>query len=134
VKTLSEILNEIECRKGVAARFAATQMDWQQVVLNGGPPCFYLCNDQHFCGRAEKWGGHGEPGFHDFVSLADLIHAARTDIPALVKALREQEKALAHMVSLNSRILRESHRERTNSEIAAILNGEKTDLGEKETK
>lgn len=50
---------------------AAENMDWQQVVLNGGPPCFYLDGvDGHFCGRAQLW--HSEHT-HKFVSLADLL-------------------------------------------------------------
>jgi hypothetical protein len=52
---------------------AARQMDWQQVVLNGGPPCFYL-ESEWFCGRAERWQGHGD--MHGFVSLATLLAAA----------------------------------------------------------
>jgi hypothetical protein len=44
------------------------QMDWQQVALNGGPPCFYVEGPQ-YCGRAERWPGHGNPAFHDFVPL-----------------------------------------------------------------
>ncbi len=50
---------------------AAEQMDWGQVVLNGGPPCFYLDTDGRFCGRAERWVGHWD--LHDFISLADLL-------------------------------------------------------------
>ena len=51
---------------------AAQQMDWMQVVLNGGPPCFHIDSDgSRFCGRAERWGGHGD--LHAFVSLADLL-------------------------------------------------------------
>ncbi len=53
---------------------AAKNMDWIQVVLNGGPPCFYLENDG-FCGRAERWEGHG--GLHPFVSLFDLCQKVR---------------------------------------------------------
>jgi hypothetical protein len=49
---------------------AAEQMDWQQVVLNGGPPCFHL-EDGRFCGRAQRWEGHDE--MHKFISLADLF-------------------------------------------------------------
>lgn len=60
---------------------AARNMDWQQVVFNGGPPCFHLSKDGRFCGRAERWDGHKPTFFnkktqapiHDFVSLADLI-------------------------------------------------------------
>lgn len=57
---------------------AAEQMDWMQVVLNQGPPCFHLDpEDGRFCGRAERWDGHktweGSPRIHKFVSLADLL-------------------------------------------------------------
>lgn len=48
-------------------------MDWQQVVLNGGPPCFHLCDDGRFCGRAAAWDGHED--IHDFVSLHSLLTA-----------------------------------------------------------
>ena len=51
-------------------REAAKNMDWQQVVQNGGPPCFHL-EGERFCGRAARWAGHDET--HKFVSLADLI-------------------------------------------------------------
>lgn len=61
LKTPEEVAREV-----VAAR----QMDWKQVVLNGGPPCFHL-DSHHFCGRAERWPGHGE--LHKFVSLSDLL-------------------------------------------------------------
>lgn len=44
------------------------QMDWRQVALNGGPPCFFVEGPQ-YCGRAERWPGHGNPAFHEFVSL-----------------------------------------------------------------
>lgn len=55
------------------------QMDWIQVVLNGGPPCFYVDpgEPERFCGRAERWQGHGVATFHDFVSLDDLLAAIR---------------------------------------------------------
>lgn len=54
---------------------AARNIDWGQVVLNGGPPCFAL-NTPHdlpdrFCGRSERWDGHGV--IHNYVSLADLL-------------------------------------------------------------
>lgn len=53
---------------------AAATMDWQQVVLNGGPPCFHLePGSIKFCGRAERWQGHGVKDFHEFVSLRELI-------------------------------------------------------------
>jgi hypothetical protein len=50
---------------------AAKAMDWQQVVLNGGPPCFHLCEDGSFCGRAERWAGHED--LHKFISFHDLL-------------------------------------------------------------
>lgn len=52
-------------------RAAAERMDWQQVVLNGGPPCFHLEGDGRFCGRAERWEGH--PEIHSYVPLASLL-------------------------------------------------------------
>ena len=55
---------------------AAEAMDWPQVVLNGGPPCFHLCEDGRFCGRAQRWDGHQD--LHTFVSLADLLRALTT--------------------------------------------------------
>lgn len=55
---------------------AAKNMDWQQVVCNGGPPCFHL-EDWRFCGRAKRWAGHDTPDpIHKFVSLADLLKAS----------------------------------------------------------
>jgi hypothetical protein len=58
-----------------AARFA----DWDQVVANGGPPCFHLQENGRFCLRTPSWQGHGIPVFHDesvyhaYVSLIDLL-------------------------------------------------------------
>lgn len=49
---------------------AAKHMDWQQVVLNGGPPCFHLEEDGYFCGRAERWHDHGT---HDFETLDKIL-------------------------------------------------------------
>lgn len=43
-----------------------------KVVLNGGPPCFFVEN-RRFCGRAERWGGHGV--MHDFISLHALLES-----------------------------------------------------------
>ena len=51
-----------------------TQMDWQQVVLNGGPPCFYDDRKGRYCGRAERWAGHGS--VHAFVPLESLVAEA----------------------------------------------------------
>ena len=58
---------------------AAEQMDWLQVVLNGGPPCFHVdADDGRFCGRAERWEGHDD--LHAFVSLADLLRTMTPNI------------------------------------------------------
>lgn len=58
---------------------AAETMDWQQVVLHGGPPCFHRNPaDAKFCGRAQWWEGHKAPGFHEFVSLRDLIESVKS--------------------------------------------------------
>ncbi len=65
--------NELKQAKILAAK----NMDWRQVIENGGPPCFHLEADGRFCGRAERWQGHefrkGLP-IHNFVSLADLLN------------------------------------------------------------
>lgn len=51
---------------------AASHADWQQVVLNGGPPCFHYEGDRkRFCLRAERWVGHGPD--HAFVPLEQLL-------------------------------------------------------------
>lgn len=50
---------------------AAENMDWQQVVLNGGPPCFHLLKDGRFCGRAQRWDGHND--IHQFIPLSVLL-------------------------------------------------------------
>ena len=52
-----------------AAVKAAEHMDWVQVVLNGGPPCFHIERDGHFCCRAEAWHDHDT---HEFISLAAI--------------------------------------------------------------
>jgi len=49
---------------------AASVADWQQVQLNGGPPCFHI-EDGRFCLRAQWWEGHKY--FHAAVTLADAI-------------------------------------------------------------
>lgn len=51
---------------------AAENMDWMQVALNGGPPCFHY-EDGSFCGRAKAWDGHVDGDPHRFISLADLL-------------------------------------------------------------
>lgn len=52
---------------------ACASADWQQVALNGGPPCFHL-EGERFCLRAERWDGHGID--HQFVSLGDLLRVS----------------------------------------------------------
>lgn len=57
---------------------AAKNADWQQVVFNGGPPCFHL-EDGRFCLRAERWDGHktigGSGPIHEYVSLESLLRS-----------------------------------------------------------
>lgn len=56
---------------------AAKLADWDQVVGNGGPPCFHLSDDGRFCLRAQRWDGHhdiGGPPIHEYVSLYDLLN------------------------------------------------------------
>lgn len=54
---------------------AAASADWQQVALNGGPPCFHFeRGEMRFCLRAERWEGHANSkDFHEFVSLRSLF-------------------------------------------------------------
>lgn len=52
---------------------AAQDMDWQQIVLHQGEPCFHVERDRKFCGRARRWEGHEAGGDHRFVSLHDLL-------------------------------------------------------------
>jgi hypothetical protein len=72
--------------------FAARTMDWQQVALNGGPPCFHLQHGK-FCGRAERWAGHEMSEDHAFVSLEQLL--TRPPSPALKVAREALEKCKA---------------------------------------
>ena len=61
---------------------AARSANWQQVIMNGGPPCFHL-EGRHFCLRAETWQGHttdkDEWPYHKFISLEALLAAPRTE-------------------------------------------------------
>lgn len=54
---------------------AAKNMDWAQVVGNYryGPPCFHLCEDGYFCGRAKGWPGHDDKNGHIYLSLDALL-------------------------------------------------------------
>lgn len=66
------VLTEMERKRKILA--AAENMDWQQVVLNGGPPCFHLDEfGVRFCGRAERWAGHGHKDCHEFTPLDKLL-------------------------------------------------------------
>jgi hypothetical protein len=49
---------------------ACKEADWQQVIQNGGPPCFHLEYGE-FCFRAEGWEGHGV--LHPYVSLWKFV-------------------------------------------------------------
>jgi len=65
-------------KKRNALLYAAENADWGQVVLNGGPPCFHLCEGGTFCLRAERWAGHeagAYPGSHKFFSLHAMLAA-----------------------------------------------------------
>lgn len=80
---------EAVAQSGSVAEGRFSQMDWQQVVLNGGPPCFSteLANGDRsrwYCGRAERWSGHRT--LHEFVSLDDLLSAIKESVH---KAVRE---------------------------------------------
>ena len=55
---------------------AASHADWDQVVMNLGPPCFnYEADRKSFCLRAQRWEGHELTEFpgHAFVTLEDLL-------------------------------------------------------------
>jgi hypothetical protein len=54
---------------------ACYRANWQQVIINGGPPCFAFEGDGKFCLRAERWAGHTQR--HRFVSLAALLDQVR---------------------------------------------------------
>ena len=78
-------------------------MDWQQAVLNSGPPCFFIAEDGRYCGRAERWQGHHVAPkhtshvFHKFVSLDSLI-GKFTDA---LKQCRTLISTLKHLDSLD---------------------------------
>ena len=53
---------------------AALAADWDQVRLNGGPPCFHLEAERgRFCLRAARWAGHERGSDHRFVPLHELL-------------------------------------------------------------
>jgi hypothetical protein len=64
------LLERIAEERRAELKSAAAHVDWQQVILNGGPPCFYLEERGRFCLRAQRWGGHNKPNaFHRFTPL-----------------------------------------------------------------
>src|SRR6266568_1804337 len=85
---------------------ALNNIDWNQIALNGGPPCFFI-KDSLFCLRAERWGGHNS--YHKYVSLLDLIDAC----DALVRKqsmlpedrLTRIEKNLEHATELLKQLI-----------------------------
>lgn len=68
---------------------AARELDWRQVALNGGPPCFHI-EDRRFCLRAQRWAqrweGHGV--LHSFVTLEEVIKKATAELQAENERLR----------------------------------------------
>jgi len=50
--------------------FAANSMDWGQLSASWAP-CFHLCEDGRFCGRAPHWDGHKDQ--HNYTTLADML-------------------------------------------------------------
>lgn len=74
------------------------KMDWQQVSLNEGPPCFAVLGDQdtYYCGRAERWAGHGT--HHDFISLERLL--SETRVGAIDECVSEVNRLFSGMVAL----------------------------------
>lgn len=77
---------------------AAEQMDWKQLMFNGGPPCFHI-ESRKFCGRAKRWPGHEIKPLeawsgHAFVSLAELLRRlasapAPLDVEKVARELAE---------------------------------------------
>ncbi len=60
-----------ETEKNLIAK-ACANVDWLQVVCNGGPPCFHVEEDGRFCFRAKRWEGHWSSLGHTYVSLLDF--------------------------------------------------------------
>jgi|ERR1700722_10200519 len=70
---------------------AAEKADWQQVVLNQGPPCFHLegGHNPQFCLRAKRWAGHDSD--HKYVPLDGLLIHALREMQASRKAVLPEE-------------------------------------------
>jgi hypothetical protein len=63
----------------------APTMDWEQVRLNGGPPCYWLPpGSSRYCGRAKRWVGHWDFDVekdHEFIHdppSAEAVHSWAT--------------------------------------------------------
>jgi hypothetical protein len=85
-----------------AVQAAAWEADWGQVVRNGGPPCFHVCEDGRFCFRAPQWGGHDGGVDHDFVSLADLL--SRVSLPRDILGSITDSFAKPRWISVEDRL------------------------------
>lgn len=57
---------------------------WEQVRLNGGPPCFMEDSDGTLCGRAMRWQGH--PEMHPYLSLSEFLKGREQSTAAELKA------------------------------------------------
>lgn len=80
---------------------AAKQMDWKQIVLHEGVPCFNLHKDGRFCGRAQRWIGHCEGADHDFISLETLLRITLSQSATLQEDMERYRSAL---VKLNAAV------------------------------
>lgn len=85
----------------LAARYvnAAKRMDWQQVILNGGPPCFHIDDDGRFCARALRWAGHQEHGTGHlfeplYVAVTQLVKAQARELERMRGALDDARMEL----------------------------------------
>lgn len=79
-------------------RACAEAPDWQQVVQNGGPPCFHV-EDGHFCLRAEGWQGHGLKRFHSFMPLSILLGWLLDQFKERTAELAEHRKHISAWLS-----------------------------------
>jgi hypothetical protein len=52
---------------------AIDNVDWTQLALNLGPPCFHIEDDGYFCFRARRWDGHIHERIHRFMPLKDFV-------------------------------------------------------------
>lgn len=88
-------------------------MDWEQVALNGGPPCFYVETNTpdeqpRFCGRARRWQGHGVQTFHSYVSLEEFISAERRIRVASTSSSTDYQRGCADMQRECARIVKDA--------------------------